>query len=55
MAPTVSSVTPTFGPMAGGTTVVVRGTALNVGNQEDTRVSLEIKLRLQNIVSDTIK
>ncbi|XP_064398635.1 plexin-B1-like isoform X2 [Halichondria panicea] len=38
----VSSVTPTFGPMAGGTEVVVRGTALNVGNQEDTRVSLEI-------------
>ena len=39
--PTVSSVTPTFGPMAGGTKVVVRGTALNVGNQEDTRVFLE--------------
>ncbi|XP_064398654.1 hepatocyte growth factor receptor-like isoform X2 [Halichondria panicea] len=40
--PTVSSVTPTFGPMAGGTKVVVRGTALNVGNQEDTRVFLEV-------------
>ncbi len=40
--PTVSSVTPTFGPMAGGTKVVVRGSALNVGNQEDTRVSLEV-------------
>ncbi len=40
--PTVNSVTPTFGPMAGGTAVVVRGTALDVGNQEDTRVSLEI-------------
>ncbi len=40
--PTVNSVTPTFGPMAGGTKVVVRGTALDVGNQEDTRVSLEI-------------
>ena len=40
--PTVNSVTPTFGPMAGGTKVVVNGTGLNVGNQEDTRVSLEI-------------
>ena len=40
--PTVSSVTPTFGFITGGTTVVVRGTKLDVGNQEDTRVSLEI-------------
>ncbi len=40
--PTVSSVTPTFGPMAGGTAVVVRGTGLDVGNQVDTRVSLEV-------------
>ncbi len=40
--PTVSSVTPTLGSMDGGTAVVVMGTALDVGNQEDTRVSLEI-------------
>ncbi len=40
--PTVSSVTPTFGPMAGGTTVTVSGTGLDVGNQEDTRVSLNV-------------
>ncbi|XP_064398639.1 plexin-A2-like [Halichondria panicea] len=40
--PTVSSMTPTFGSMDGGTAVVVMGTALDVGNQEDTRVSLEI-------------
>ncbi len=40
--PTVSSVTPTLGSMDGGTAVVVIGTALDVGNQEDTRVSLEI-------------
>ncbi len=40
--PTVSSVTPTFGPIAGGTTVVVRGTGLDVGNQEDTKVSLKV-------------
>ena len=40
--PTVSSVTPTFGSMDGGTAVVVMGTALDVGNQDDTRVSLEI-------------
>ncbi len=39
--PTVISVTPTFGPIAGGTTVVVRGTGLDVGNQEDTKVSLK--------------
>ncbi len=40
--PTVSSVTPTFGPMAGGTTVAVRGTELDVGNQRNTRVSLNV-------------
>ena len=40
--PTVNSVTPTFGPMAGGTTVAVSGTGLDVGNQEDTRVSLNV-------------
>ncbi len=39
--PTVISVTPTFGPIAGGTTVVVRGTGLDVGNQENTKVSLK--------------
>ncbi len=39
--PTVNSMTPTFGPMAGGTTVTVRGTTLDVGNQNDTGVSLE--------------
>ncbi len=42
MDPTVSSVTPTFGPIAGGTTVVVRGTELDVGNQEDTKISLKV-------------
>ena len=40
--PTVNSVTPTFGPMAGGTTVAVSGTGLDVGNQERTSVSLNI-------------
>ena len=40
--PTVSSVTPHFGPIAGGTTVVVRGTGLDVGNQENTCVSLKV-------------
>ncbi|XP_064383417.1 uncharacterized protein LOC135332039 isoform X3 [Halichondria panicea] len=40
--PTVNSVTPTFGPMAGGTTVAVSGTRLDVGNQQDTSVSLDI-------------
>ena len=40
--PTVNSVTPTFGPMAGGTTVAVSGTGLDVGNQERTEVSLNV-------------
>ncbi|XP_064398640.1 plexin-A2-like [Halichondria panicea] len=38
--PFVSSVKPTFGPMAGGTKLTVRGTALRVGNHENTRVTL---------------
>ncbi len=38
--PIVSSVKPTFGPMAGGTILTVRGTALRVGNHENTRVTL---------------
>ena len=42
VVPTVSSVTPTFGFMTGGTTVTVRGTGLDVGNKEGTRVSLEV-------------
>ncbi len=40
--PTINSVTPTIGPVVGGTTVTVRGTGLDVGNQEGTRVSLEV-------------
>ena len=42
MSPAVNGVSPTFGPMAGGTTVAVSGTGLDVGNQDDTRVSLEV-------------
>ncbi len=42
VSPAVNSVTPTFGPRAGGTTVAVSGTGLDVGNQEETRVSLEV-------------
>ena len=40
--PTVSSMTPTFGPVAGGTKVTVGGTGLKVGNYENTRISLEV-------------
>ncbi len=40
--PAVNSVNPTFGPMAGGTTVVVRGTGLDVGNRENTSVFLDV-------------
>ncbi len=42
VVPTVSSVTPIIGPVAGGTTVTMMGTGLDVGNQEGTRVSLEV-------------
>ena len=38
--PTISSVSPTFGPMAGGSILTVSGTDLNVGNTENTRVTL---------------
>ncbi len=40
--PFVSSVKPTFGPMAGGTKLTVRGTALGAGNLENTRVTMEV-------------
>ncbi len=40
--PIVSSVTPTFGPIAGGTTLTVRGTELRAGNYGNTRVTLEV-------------
>ncbi len=40
--PIVSSVTPTFGPIAGGTKLTVRGTGLRAGNHENTRVSLDV-------------
>ena len=38
--PTISSVSPTVGPMAGGSTLTVSGTDLNIGNTENTRVTL---------------
>ena len=38
--PTISRVSPTFGPMAGGSTLTVSGTDLNIGNTENTRVTL---------------
>ncbi|XP_064387556.1 uncharacterized protein LOC135335860 isoform X4 [Halichondria panicea] len=60
--PSVNSVTPTFGPMAGGTTVAVSGTGLDVGNQERTRVSLNVSgssyvcnISLQSIQSHEIR
>ncbi len=40
--PFVSSVKPTFGPVAGGTTLTVRGTALGAGNHENTGVTIEL-------------
>ena len=38
--PKIVSVSPTFGPAAGGTIMRVSGTYLNIGNQESTRVLL---------------
>ncbi len=40
--PIVRSVTPTFGPIAGGTTLTVGGNDLGVGNHENTRVTLVV-------------
>ncbi len=52
--PTINSVSPTIGPMAGGTTVAVRGTGLDVGNKEDTRVSLEVNVKQDINISASI-
>ena len=41
VAPTVTGVEPSFGPMSGGTFIIVRGTGLNISNVEDTRVTLD--------------
>ncbi len=40
--PIIRSVTPTFGPLAGGTTLTVRGDELGTGNYENTKVTLEV-------------
>ena len=41
VAPTVTGVEPSFGPMSGGTSIIIRGTGLNISNVEDTRVTLD--------------
>ena len=41
VAPTVTRVEPSFGPMSGGTSITIRGTGLNISNVEDTRVTLD--------------
>ena len=41
VAPTVTGVEPSLGPMSGGTTITIRGTGLNISNVEDTRVTLD--------------
>ena len=38
---TVTSISPSFGPMAGGSLVSIRGSNLNVGNQENTTVTFQ--------------
>ena len=40
VAPTVTGVEPSFGPMSGGTSITIRGTGLNISNVEDTQVTL---------------
>ena len=39
--PTVTGIEPALGPMSGGTSITIQGTGLNVGNTEDTRVTLD--------------
>ena len=41
VAPTVTEVEPSFGPMSGGTSIIIRGAGLNISNVEDTRVTLD--------------
>ena len=41
VAPTMTGVEPSFGPMSGGTSITIRGTGLNISNVEDTRVTLD--------------
>ena len=41
VAPTVTRVEPSFGPMSGGTSITIRGTGLNISNVEDTQVTLD--------------
>ena len=40
LQPMVGSVSPVFGPMAGGTKLVITGTDLDIGNKQNTRVQL---------------
>ena len=41
VAPTVTGVEPSLGPMSGGTSINIQGTGLNISNVEDTRVTLD--------------
>ena len=41
VAPAITEIDPALGPMSGGTSITIRGTGLNVGNIEDTRVTLD--------------
>ena len=38
---TVESISPTLGPVSGGTNISVKGTNLDIGNQNDTRVIMQ--------------
>lgn len=38
--PNITSVQPRYGPLSGGTLVIVSGTALDVGNTETTTVTI---------------
>ena len=43
VAPTVTRVEPSLGPMSGGTSITIQGTGLNISNVEDTRVTLDVE------------
>ena len=52
MTPTVESVSPTYGPVSGGTKVIIKGTNLDIGNKEMTRVIMKKDQKTKNTCPD---
>ena len=53
--PTVTGISPNIGPVAGGSTVYVNGTGLDVGNQGNTTVTFELSGTNANNVTCVIQ